>query len=361
MSEEKSEKPTGKKLSDAFEKGQFARTPEIQTVFVLFAGLVTLSLTSGYILKIFTGAIHQVWGEMGRVTIGLDSVQAYFTTFLKWVSLTSLPVMAAAVVAGILGSGLQSKFRISFKALELNWDRLNPITNAMQQFQPMQSMARVGIGLLKFLVILGLTYAVVSKLLLHPIFHSATSFGDVLLFMANSAESIGYRVIAGLVLIAGADYAYQWFKHQKSMMMTKEEVKEEAKSTEGNPMVKGELRKRRLALLKQHWLTEIPKADVIVTNPTHLAVALRYDRKTMRAPRVIAKGARLNALRIRELAAQYQIPIVENKPVAQLMFKSCKIGQEIPPQVYMAVAEILAYVYRVNRYRYYIQGQQIPA
>jgi flagellar biosynthetic protein FlhB len=168
-------------------------------------------------------------------------------------------------------------------------------------------------------------------------------------------------VLTTVALIAGADYGYQFWKHQKDMMMTKEEVKEESKSSEGNPLVKGELRKRRIAILRQNWIREIPKADVVVTNPTHLAVALRYDRKTMRAPRIVAKGARLNALRIREIAEQFQIPIVENKPVAQLLFKHCKVGQEVPPQVYTAVAEILAYVYRVNRFRYHLQGQQISA
>ena len=143
--------------------------------------------------------------------------------------------------------------------------------------------------------------------------------------------------------------------------MSKEEIKEESKSSEGNPLVKGELRKRRLAILRSNWIREIPKADVVVTNPTHLAVALRYDRKTMRAPRIDAKGARLNALRIWEIAQQFQIPIVENKPVAQMLFKHCKVGQEVPSQVYSAVAEILAHVYKINRFRYHVEGQRVSS
>ena len=265
------------------------------------------------------------------------------------------------MVAGVLGGGLQSRFRLSLDRLEIRWTRLHPATHIQQLFQPIPSLMRTLVGALKFLVILGLTALVIRRLLEHPVFYSATSFGEIIAFMTESVRSISMRVLVGLALIAGADYGYQFWKHQKDMMMTKEEVKEESKSSEGNPLVKGELRKRRIAILRQNWIREIPKADVVVTNPTHLAVALRYDRKTMRAPRIVAKGARLNALRIREIAEQFQIPIVENKPVAQLLFKHCKVGQEVPPQVYTAVAEILAYVYRFNRFRYHLQGQQISA
>jgi flagellar biosynthetic protein FlhB len=139
-------------------------------------------------------------------------------------------------------------------------------------------------------------------------------------------------------------------------MMTKEEVKEEAKSSEGNPQVRAAQKKRRREVSMRRMLSEVPRADVIVTNPTHLSVALRYDRKTMKAPKIIAKGSRLNALRIREIARQHQIPIIENKPVARLMFKYGKVGGEIPAQLYAAVAEILAWVYRVNAYRYHKEG-----
>jgi flagellar biosynthetic protein FlhB len=136
-------------------------------------------------------------------------------------------------------------------------------------------------------------------------------------------------------------------------MMTREEVKDEVKNQEGDPKVKVRMKTRRRAITQRKMMAEVPKADVIVTNPTHLAIALRYDRKTMGAPRIVAKGSRLNALRIREIAAQHQIPIIENKPLARMMFKYGRVGGEIPAQLYVAVAEILAYVYRTNAYRYY--------
>jgi flagellar biosynthetic protein FlhB len=139
-------------------------------------------------------------------------------------------------------------------------------------------------------------------------------------------------------------------------MMTREEVKDETKNTEGNPQIKSRQRRLRQRLTQRKMFLDVPRADVIVTNPTHLAVALRYDRKTMKAPRIVAKGSRLNALRIREIARQHQVPVIENKPLARLMFKHGRVGAEIPAQLYAAAAEILAWVYRVNRYRYYTEN-----
>jgi len=137
------------------------------------------------------------------------------------------------------------------------------------------------------------------------------------------------------------------------MKMTKEEVKEETKSTEGNPQVKTHRRRRQIATAKRKMLAQVPKADVVVVNPTHFAVALRYDKKTMKAPTIVAKGSRLNALRIREIAMEHQVPIVENVALARLMFKYGRVGGEIPAELYAAVAEVLAWVYRINAYRYY--------
>jgi flagellar biosynthesis protein FlhB len=358
---EKTEQPTGKRLSEATTKGQFARTMEIQTVFVLASGFLAISLTGGRIMQVLTTAMIETLGQLGKLTLSINAVQIYFGNFLQWLSICIIPVMLTAMVAGLLGGGLQSRFRLSMGRLEVRWERLNPVTNAQQLFKPLPSLMRLVVGVLKLLLILGLTFVVIKRLIGHPIFFTATSFGEVMLFMVESVNSITLRVLLGLALIAAIDYAYNFWKNKKDLMMTKEEVKEENKNAEGNPEVKGELKKRRFALLRQSWMKEIPKADVIVTNPTHLAIALRYDRKAMKAPRIVAKGARLNALRIREIAQQFQIPIVENKPVAQFLFKHSKIGQEIPPQVYAAVAEILAYVYRINRFRYHIEGQQVPS
>jgi flagellar biosynthesis protein FlhB len=154
-------------------------------------------------------------------------------------------------------------------------------------------------------------------------------------------------------VLAAVDYGWQIHTTNQDLMMSKQEVKDESKSSEGNPQIKAQQRRKHRANTKRKMLMEIPKADVVVVNPTHIAVALRYDRKSMKAPKIVAKGSRLNALRIREIAKEHQVPIIENKPLARLMFKYGRVGGEIPAQLYAAVAEILAWVYRVNAYRYY--------
>jgi flagellar biosynthetic protein FlhB len=190
-----------------------------------------------------------------------------------------------------------------------------------------------------------------------PIFTSAVSTSRLATFLGETCIKLFMRVSVGLLVIAAADYGYQFWRTQRDLMMTKQELKEELKSSEVNQRVKTARRKRRM-ISKAQALSDVPNADVVVTNPTHIAIALRYDRKTMRAPKVVAKGIRLNAQKIREIAQQHQVPIIENKPLARMLFKQGRVGGEIPAELYAAVAEILAWVYRVNRYRYYTEQNQ---
>ena len=217
----------------------------------------------------------------------------------------------------------------------------------------MRSSVATGLGIVKLSVVVTLCYGVIKSILDDPIFHTRVDVARIAAFMAQSSFRLVLQVGVALTVIAGTDYAYKIWQSTKDLMMTKEEVKEETKNAEGNPQVKNQRRRRRLSMSKRKMLAQVPKADVVVTNPTRIAIALQYDRKTMKAPRIVAKGIRLNALQIREIAKQHQIPIVENKPLAQLMFKYGRVGGEIPAQLYAAVAEILAWVYRVNAYRYY--------
>ena len=209
----------------------------------------------------------------------------------------------------------------------------------------------------KLAFIIALTYSEVVSILNDPIFTTSVSVARMAEFLAGAWMSIFFRISLALLAVAAADYGYQWWRTHRDLMMTREEFKEEMKNTEGSQQIKA-ARRRRRASSKAKMLADVPKADVVVTNPTHIAIALRYDRKTMRAPRIVAKGMRLNAARIREIARQHQVPIIENKPLARMMFKYGRVGGEIPAQLYAAVAEILAWVYRVNRYRYYAELNQ---
>ena len=350
---DKTEQATPKKLEEAIKKGQIARSAEVQTVFVLLFALAALTFTGKDTWRQFVAAIVMTFGHLHDTDLTANALQGYAVrgalVFLRCAG----PVVLATALGGLLAGGIQNKFQTASEVLTPDWNRVNPVEGFKRIFS-MRSAPTTGIAIVKLLFIIALTYNEVLKVLHDPIFTTSVNVPRMAQFLADVCLRIFLRVSLALIVIAAADYGYQWWRTNRDLMMTKQEVKEEAKNTEGNPQVKA-ARRRRRAQSKAKQLAEVPKADVIVTNPTHIAVALRYDRKTMRAPKIVAKGIRLNAQKIREIGQQYQIPIIENKPLARSLFKHGRIGGEIPAQFYSAVAEVLAWVYRVNRYRYYTQ------
>jgi flagellar biosynthetic protein FlhB len=355
---EKTEQPTPRKLEEASRKGQFPRSAEVQTIFVLTSVMLALMFTGAETWRQMVFSFTATLGHLSDIQITFDAMQGYGINAALVVGKCVWPVVVAAMLGGLLAGGMQSRFQTASDALELKWDRINPLDGFKRLFS-MRSTVPTLVAITKLIAIILLTYGQVRAVLDDPIFSTPISAARIASFLADTSFGIVLRVSFALMVIAAADYGYQYWRTGRDLMMTKDEVKDEAKSNEGDPLVKA--RRRRLRKSQRKMFQDVPKADVVVTNPTHLAVALRYDRKAMRAPRIVAKGSRLNALRIREIAQQHQVPIVENKPLARLMFKYGKVGGEIPAQLYAAVAEILAWVYRVNRYRYYTEGNQIEA
>jgi len=353
---EKSEQASPKKLEEAFKKGQIARSPEVQTVFVMAAALTALSFSGGDIWKTLRDTMATTLAHLHDTPVSLNAMQSYSVNAALIIGHCVGPILAATAGAALLAGGIQTRFRTTPEALGWHPERINPLEGFKRIFSTNSSVS-TGLGVLKLSVIVSLSYSVIKRVLADPIFYTSVDVARIAGFMADSSRKILTQVTMSLVVIAAIDYAYKFWKNNQELMMTKEEVKDENKNTEGNPQVKARLRRRRHATTKRKMLAEIPKADVVVTNPTHIAIALRYDRKTMKAPRIVAKGTRLNALRIREIAKEHQVPIIENKPLARLMFKYGKVGGEIPAQLYAAVAEVLAWVYRVNAYRYYREQQ----
>jgi len=357
--QEKTEMPTPKRLQELMEQGQFAKSPEIQTVFLIGVGLLALTMMMPTIMSTFRLYMASTFSQLATLQVTADGFPSLFANFISMAGACVLPIMICAFLAALFGAGLQSRFQFTPKAIEPKLSKLSPIKGFKNIFSS-RSLAKLLVALTKFVVLFGFTWPVIRDVMDDPMFSSSTDFYYILYFMADTAQSVTLRVLAGMVLIAAGDYAYQMWKNERDSMMTHQEVKEETKNVDGNQEVKGELRRRRRQMLREQMQQAVPEADVVVTNPTHLAVALKYDREAMGAPRVVAKGARYNALRIREIAQKHEVPVMENKPVARLLFKHCKVGQEIIPQLYSVVAEILAHVYRVNRYRYYKRGMVIP-
>jgi flagellar biosynthetic protein FlhB len=354
---EKTEQPTPRHLEEALKKGRIAHSREVQTVFVLFAGLVALKFTGAETWRLMSRTLITSLSHLHDTPLSLNVMQGYAVSGALLLGQCVWPVLAAAMVGGLLAGGIQTRFRATSDVLGVDWERLSPIQGFKRVFSRSAAVS-TGIGIVKLTVVTALCYNVVKQVLEDPIFHSAVDLARIAGFMADSAFRIVLQTTVALVVLAAADYAFQFWKNSQDLKMTRQEVKDESKHTEANPHVRARQRRRRNAMTKRKMLAEVPKADVIVTNPTHLAIALRYDKKTMKAPVIVAKGARLNALRIREIARQFQVPIVENKPLAQLMFKYGRVGGEIPAQFYAVVAEVLAWVYRVNAYRYYREQSQ---
>jgi flagellar biosynthetic protein FlhB len=349
---EKTEQATPKRLEESLAKGQFPRSAEVQTVFILFGGVLAL---------LFAG--RDAWNGLGQLIYGslahlhetevtMSGTPRYLMDKLAAAGAAIWPLLAASALGGALAIGVQCRFRTASEALGLKWDRLSPV-NGFKRIFSLRSLVPTGIAMLKLSVILAFSYGVIAGILRDPIFYSSVDVIRVGAFLSESSMKILMRIGFALMVVAALDYAYQFWRTNKDMMMTKTEVKDELKSQEGDPKLKARMKTRRQTASQRRMLIDVPKADVVVTNPTHLAIALRYDRKTMAAPRIVAKGSRLHALKIREIASQHQIPIIENKPLARLMFKHGRVGGEIPAQLYAAVAEILSYVYRTNAYRYY--------
>jgi flagellar biosynthetic protein FlhB len=354
---EKTEQPTQRRTEDALKKGQIPRSDEVQTVFVLMGALAALSFTGRETWQNLVTAMVSTLGHLHDTSVSCDTLQGYGITGTLFIIKCAGPVVLATALAGLLAGAIQNRFNTASEVLTPNWNRLNPVEGFKRVFST-KSWVPTGLAMAKLGFIIALSYSEIRNILSDPIFTTAVSVPRIAEFLAGAWVRIFFRIGLILAVIATADYGYQWWNNHQELMMTREELKEEMKNTEGNQQVKRARRRRRRGK-KAKALEQVPKADVVVTNPTHIAIALRYDRQTMRAPQIVAKGIRLNAQAIRDLAHQHQVPIIENKPLARMLFKHGRVGGEIPAQFYAAVAEILAWVYRVNRYRYYTEANKV--
>jgi len=357
---EKTEEPTGKKLSEAVTKGTIAKSMDINTAALLAVALLLLSLLGAGIWESLQSYLTHIFRDLGVLRISSNSVQGYLGEFLQIASVNIIPFMLGVMFVGLLVSGTQTKFQLTAGAVSWNLSKFNPI-NGIKKIFSWKSWGEFLINFIKLSVIVALIFNVVWEVMGHPVFHHQSYLAQVIAFIAEAALSLLKKVLAAMIIIAAIDYAYQWWRTRDGLKMSSKDVKDEQKNQDGDPHLKGEQRKRRMGMMQRTIWDEVPEADVVVTNPTQLAVALKYDRERMKSPKIVAKGARYNALLIREIAEKNGVPLVENKPLAQMLYKFGRTGKEIPFQLFSAVAEILAYVYRTNRFRYFKQGREVPA
>lgn len=350
--DQKTEKPTGKRLSEAADKGQFAKSPELSVLFSLAAALAVLGFTANatarsvgeYSVSIFTNFTHS--------PVELATVPGYLGEIMKTIATGLLPVLLSTVCAALLVGGIQSGFHLSPKALAFKLEGLNPV-NGFQRIWSKNTAIRAGIDLLKLIAIGFSLYLGARTLIMDPMFSAPVEASYLGTFINNAALSFFSRLLLALGIIAALSYAWEKYKTGQELMMTRQEVKDEAKNSEGDQQVKGAMRRMARRLLQKQMLASVATADVVITNPTHYAVVLKYERGRDKAPVVLAKGENRFAQRLKALAAEHGVPMVENKPVARMLFAMGEVGEGIPSELYQAVAEILAVVYRTHRFYFH--------
>lgn len=345
---EKTEQPTGKKLSDARDRGQVAKSREVSSLAVFSTGFIVLYLFQGFIggrIKTFTVSIFD---SLDTFPNRLAMISTFMTDWYIFFAITLAPVVVGLIVVIFAANISQVGIKLSPKALSIKFDKLN-VVNGVKNLISAKSFFELIKSIVKLIITGGFLYYVLEDLISSATQLESFSINEILIFMLDAAFDLIWKIGLVYLLIAAADFAWEKYKFRKSMMMTKEEVKEEWKQTEGDPQVKSRIKKLMYEASKRRMMRDLPTADVVITNPTHYAVALKYDMTKDAAPAVIAKGVDELAQKIKEVAKKHDIPIQENKELARALYKMCDIGERIPSSLFKAVAEVLAYVYSLKK------------
>lgn len=347
---EKTEEPTAKKLEDARKKGQVMRSTEVVTAATLLAFFFMLKIFVGFIGNRFMTSFRQTIGFISDYTsepFTLNTARTIIRGSFWNIIVAAFPIMIVGLVVTIVAIVFQVKWKVTAEPLKPKFDKFNPVTGMKRLFSKdkimdlFKSIAKVVI----------LAYVVYSYLKNQwPLIYKMYSYTlpQAIAVIGDTVINVGIRISALFAVIAMFDLFYQKWKYHQDMMMSKQEVKDEYKHSEGDPKVKSQQKQRMQQASQRRMMQDLPNADVVITNPTHLAVAIKYDKDTNEAPVVVAKGADYLAQKIKDRARENAIEIVENKPLARMLYHNVEIGAEIPPELYQMVAEVLAYVYSLT-------------
>lgn len=350
--EDKTEEPTSKKMSDSYSSGQFAKAPEINTALVLFCAVIIIAVLAPSKAREMGLFTTDVLGRLHEIEVNREGALRTVLSMGKFLVEFILPLAVVSFLASFIAEGLQTRFRITPKAFGFKANRINPI-KGFQRIFGKDALAHFVVDLMKFGAVGVIIVISLFDIMKHPIFTTMIPPGQVGMFILHLFLLILFRLFLMIAFIAIINYMYQRHSNHQKMKMSKQEVKEEQKSQEVDPHVKNAQKSLAGRLLRKQMLDEVPTADVVVTNPTHFAVALKYERGKDAAPVVLAKGSGAFAMKIKSIAAEHEVPTVENKPVARLLFKIAQVGQVIPVELYQVVAEILAHVYKAHSYYFF--------
>lgn len=350
FSGEKTEEATPKKKRDAREKGQVFQSKEINTAIVLMAIFFGLKVFGNYMFNSLLGFTNTIYTnylfEDSLFTI--EGITLIFYQIVITTAMVIIPITAIALVSGLALSYAQVGFLFTTKTLEVKFSKLNPVEGFKKLFSK-KSVVELIKSIIKIFIVGYVIYTYAMGQIVNIINLPDLNIASIVAFTGDTVVSISLR--AGLILLVMAffDYLYQRWSHNKELKMSKQEVKEEHKQSDGDPQVKSKIKEKQRQMAMSRMMSEVPQADVIITNPTHFAVAIKYDREISDAPFVLAKGQDLIAQNIKKVASENDVAIVENKELARTLYASVEIGSVIPEELYQAVAEVLAYVYDLNK------------
>jgi flagellar biosynthetic protein FlhB len=344
---QKTEEPTPKKLREAREKGEVARSQEVNHWFIILAFAATVGILAPIFLAQLGRALLPFLEQPHQIVLGGDSARLVLAELLWDVAKALALPFAATIAAALAANALQGGILVSAESLKPKLEKISPLAGAKRLFGQ-RALVEFAKGVLKLSLV-----GVIITLLVMPRWQvymdlPELSIEQLLLLLRQEALRVLIGVLAAMTAIAGADYLFQRFKTMQKLRMSRQEVKDEMRQSEGDPMIKARLRQLRQERARQRMMAAVPGADVVVTNPTHFAVALKYEGEVMNAPRVVAKGVDFMAQKIREVARENGVPLVENRPLARALYDGVDIDQEVPPAHYKAVAEVIGYVMRLR-------------
>jgi flagellar biosynthetic protein FlhB len=345
---ERTEQATGRRREKALEEGQVALSQEVNGVLVLLLAFSLLFVVAGFMGRVLNDNARYLFGQAHIFLLDnpfalVEMATANFSVILKALA----PIMGTVLVAGFAANVLQVGWNVNVSAMAFRWSKLNPVSGIKQIFSKKAAFEMVK-NILKIAIISSMAWVTINGVLGKVVGTSLLTLDGAADVGRSTMMLLVYRMLALIAILAAADWAYQKWQHEEDLKMTKQEVKEEAKDLEGDPQIKARIRSMQIENLRRRMMADVPTADVVVTNPTHFAVALKYVPGDP-APKVVAKGADHVARKIKEIARDNRVPVIENKPLARALHKVVEVGAYIPDELYKAVAEVLAYVYRLKK------------
>lgn len=349
--QEKTEQPTEKRLRESREEGSVAKSMEINSLAIFLTGTTIIYFTKESIGNKISGFASYIFSSLNILKINSDQLGDYTLKAVLFFFSILAPILIGLFIISLAAGYGQVGFKIASKALLPKFSHLNPLNGLKKILISSQSISELIKSLLKLTIIALFAYWVLKDAVLDASALIQLTIQEIVNFMVNSAFKLIWKISLVYAVFAGMDFIYQKFQHHKKQMMSKEELKEEFKQSEGNPQLKGKIKSKQLMMAKARMMQDVPKADVVITNPTHYAVALKYEIGSKYAPKVLAKGVDEIAQRIKEIAVKHGVPLHEDVELARALYKFCEVGEEIPTKLFKAVAQVLAYIYNLKNGR----------